>query len=100
MSLQKTIFKCYSRTKKVISTHCYSTDQNPALKTWNVLTQNVEETLGGKDYKVYPQHADIVIIGGGFIGAAIAYWLKSRAVHGLDVVIVEKDITVSNISNL
>lgn len=44
----------------------------------------------------YPEHADVVIIGGGFIGSSVAYWLKTKASHGLSVVVIEKDLSVSS----
>jgi FAD-dependent oxidoreductase domain-containing protein 1 len=40
-------------------------------------------------------HCDVVVIGGGGMGSSIAYWLKKRAREGLNVVVVEKDPTVS-----
>lgn len=45
-----------------------------------------------------PEHADIVIIGGGVIGWSVAYWLKRRLMSrdALRVVLVEKDPTVSH----
>ncbi|CAG5021462.1 unnamed protein product [Parnassius apollo] len=43
------------------------------------------------------EHADVVIIGGGFIGTSVGYWLKTRAGAGLSVVILEKDLTYSGI---
>lgn len=54
--------------------------------------------LSSKDKPfVYPEHADVVIIGGGFIGSAVAYWLKKRTAEGLSVVVLEKDFTVSSV---
>ncbi|KAJ2953547.1 hypothetical protein O0L34_g1149 [Tuta absoluta] len=50
-----------------------------------------------KKAAVYPTHADIVIIGGGFIGASVAYWLKNRAGEGLSVVVFEKDPSYRNV---
>lgn len=42
----------------------------------------------------FQSHCDILIIGGGGVGASIAYWLKKRAFSGLNVVVLEKDPTV------
>lgn len=45
--------------------------------------------------EVIPEHCDVLIIGGGAIGSAIAYWLK-QTMHKEEfhVVVVEKDPTV------
>lgn len=46
-------------------------------------------------YEIIPDQCDILIIGGGAIGSAIAYWLK-ETVHKEEfrVVVVEKDPSV------
>ncbi|XP_059059425.1 FAD-dependent oxidoreductase domain-containing protein 1-like [Achroia grisella] len=73
---------------------------NPFVKTWKVIAKDAPEFLGiNKKKPVYPEHVDIVIIGGGFIGSATAYWLKRRAADGLSIVVLEKDITYKNIQN-
>lgn len=71
----------------------YARHKNPLTKTWNVLKNDIPQLYKGKKEITYPEHADIVIIGGGLIGASVAYWLKTRAGEGLSVVIIEKDIT-------
>lgn len=43
----------------------------------------------------FQTHCDVLIIGGGGVGASIAYWLKKRGRDGLNVVVLEKDPTVS-----
>lgn len=48
-----------------------------------------------KDRYIFPSHVDICIIGGGAIGSSIAYFLKEKAKHGLNIAVVEKDKTVS-----
>lgn len=54
---------------------------------------------GGVDALIEcPNHVDIVIIGGGAMGSSIAYWLKEMSgEHGLRILVVEKDPTVSKI---
>ncbi|MCJ8742213.1 hypothetical protein PDJAM_G00079470 [Pangasius djambal] len=49
-----------------------------------------------------PEHADIVIVGGGVIGWSIAYWLKRKLMSrdALRVVVVEKDPTYSQASTV
>jgi NADPH-dependent 2,4-dienoyl-CoA reductase/sulfur reductase-like enzyme len=44
---------------------------------------------------VFPEHCDIVIIGGGAIGSSIAYWLKQRAPNAITVTVIEKDPSVN-----
>lgn len=48
-----------------------------------------------RDKTEFQSHCDVLIIGGGGVGASIAYWLKKRAFSGLNVVVLEKDCTVS-----
>lgn len=50
--------------------------------------------------EVWPGHCDVLIIGGGAIGSSIAYHLKANATDGINVVVVEKDPTVSVESNI
>lgn len=45
--------------------------------------------------KLFQTHCDVLIIGGGGVGASVAYWLKEKARNGLNVVVVERDPTVS-----
>jgi FAD-dependent oxidoreductase domain-containing protein 1 len=44
---------------------------------------------------VFPEHCDIVIIGGGAMGSSIAYWLKQRAPNAITVTVIEKDPSVN-----
>ncbi|KAJ6634451.1 FAD-dependent oxidoreductase domain-containing protein 1, partial [Pseudolycoriella hygida] len=46
----------------------------------------------------FQSHCDVLIIGGGGVGASIAYWLKKRGGHGLNVVVIEKDPTYKSAS--
>ncbi|XP_022820540.1 FAD-dependent oxidoreductase domain-containing protein 1-like [Spodoptera litura] len=74
--------------------------KNPVEKTLNIIAKDIPSYFGSKDNSIlYPEHTDIVIIGGGFIGSAIAYWLKKRAADGLSVVVLEKDFSYTNAQN-
>ncbi|KAI8427719.1 hypothetical protein MSG28_002156 [Choristoneura fumiferana] len=71
-----------------------SQSKNPFKRTWGILAEEFPIMLGlNKKPQHYPEHADVVIIGGGFIGSSVAYWLKTKASHGLSVVVIEKDLT-------
>ena len=61
------------------------------------LLKNEFKSLFSKDYMEEPEvpnATDVLIIGGGLIGASAAYWLKSRAASGLSVTLVERDFGV------
>lgn len=58
--------------------------------------EQIKDMRRRADDKEFQTHCDILIIGGGGIGSSIAYWLKKRAGDGLNVVVVEKDPTVSD----
>ncbi|KAL1123695.1 hypothetical protein AAG570_001468 [Ranatra chinensis] len=51
------------------------------------------KTLTARERDI-PRFCDVLIIGGGVMGSAIAYWLKWRTLDGLKVVVIEKDSTV------
>ena len=42
-----------------------------------------------------PRSTDILIIGGGIVGSAAAFFLKNRGPHAIDVTVVERDHCVS-----
>ncbi|XP_072211017.1 FAD-dependent oxidoreductase domain-containing protein 1 [Excalfactoria chinensis] len=49
-----------------------------------------------------PEHADVVVAGGGVLGWSVAYWLKTleNRRHGMRVVVVERDPTYSQASTV
>lgn len=92
----KTCKRLYQCAKVPLIYRSYSKDfKNPFTRTWSVLSREVPFLGLNKKQVDLPEHADVVIIGGGFIGTAVAYWLKIRAGEGLSVVVLEKDLMVS-----
>lgn len=84
------------RPTKYLYSHCtrhYTNNKHPAIKTWNVMKQDVLHYFG-KQEEFMTEHADVVIIGGGIIGSSVAYWMKTRAGKGISVAVIEKDPTV------
>lgn len=55
-----------------------------------IKTTPSDEDVMGYGIKV-PKETDILIIGGGAIGSAVAYWLKQRHPVGYKVTVIEKD---------
>lgn len=94
-------FRTVLHNKNLTGIRYYAKNNNPLEKTLNIITKDIPSYFGSKDKSiVYPEHTDIVIIGGGYIGSAVAYWLKKRAADGLSVVVLEKDFSVSEIISL
>ncbi|KAJ0181761.1 hypothetical protein K1T71_002483 [Dendrolimus kikuchii] len=87
-------------SKSNIILRSYSSNKNPMSRTWNVIKKDIPVLFGKKKDILYPEHADIVIIGGGLIGASVAYWLKTRAGEGLSIVVLEKDFTYKDYQKL
>lgn len=65
--------------------------QRKILGTTEVDIRDIRTRANDKEFQ---SHCDIVIIGGGGVGASIAYWLKKRGLDGVNVVVLEKDPTV------
>lgn len=74
----------------------------PYKRAMNILKSDMKELVNRLDglpsdrnpELELPDECDILIIGGGVIGSSIAYWLKQRALSGLNVVVLEKDSSV------
>jgi hypothetical protein len=45
-----------------------------------------------------PREADVLVIGGGLVGNACAYWIKKRNPKGVNITIVERDYGVCTMS--
>lgn len=95
MMISKSMYQTIFRTSAVSGVRYYAKNNNPLTKTMNILSNDIPEFMGLKEKVFYPEHADIVVIGAGFIGASVAYWLKKRAGEGLSVAVIDKDFSVS-----
>lgn len=65
-----------------------------------MLKEGAEPRLLGTKPVTPPRHTDILIIGGGLVGTAVAYFMKSCAERMVDVTVVERDYAVSLIVSL
>lgn len=72
--------------------------ENPVSRTFRILGKDIKKAVSINKSETsldeFPTHCDVVVIGGGAMGASIAYWLKERTGKGLRVVVVERDPTV------
>lgn len=57
--------------------------------------QDIRDIRIKRNNDEFQSHCDILIIGGGGVGSSIAYWLMRRSSGGLNVVVLEKDPSVS-----
>jgi FAD-dependent oxidoreductase domain-containing protein 1 len=64
-------------------------DFNEIVKTFNDPFDQYE------DNKLFPKTVDVLIIGGGVMGSSIAYWLQNKCRDGLNIAVVEKDLSVN-----
>lgn len=76
--------------------------ENPVLRTARILSDDLKNFFKRVKRPQHgiiegiPTHTDIVVIGGGAIGSAIAYWLKEKSNdNSFEVVVIEKDMSVS-----
>ena len=60
-----------------------------------VLKEGAAPRLTGTKSSTPPRHTDIIIIGGGLVWTAVAYFMKSSAERMVDVTVVERDYRVS-----
>ena len=72
---------------------------NPRQTRYAAPIESIDHFIQNREnVTMFQSHCDVLVIGGGGIGASIAYWLKKRAQEGLNVVVVEKDPTYKEAS--
>lgn len=87
--------------KRLVHSGRWDQGENPIWRTIRILSDDLKGLKNLKKYNEeirmqFPRHCDVVIIGGGAMGSSIAYWLKEKSgKEGLDIVVIEKDPTVS-----
>lgn len=70
---------------------------NPINRTYNILSHDVKSIIDTSmpPLQEFASHVDVLVIGGGVMGSAIAYWLKQRTGRNcFSVSVVEKDPSV------
>lgn len=75
---------------------------HPFRRTYNILKKDIVSIphhlglrMADDRDAIFPEHVDILIIGGSTIGSSAAFWLKDKAREGLRIAVIEKDSTVS-----
>lgn len=85
-------------------------NEDPIKRTFRILKNDVEKPLARiqnyfrpaninknkennkqPEYDNFQTHCDVLVIGGGAMGSSTAFWLKTKARSGLNVVVIEKD---------
>ena len=67
--------------------------QDPMERSLDILMGSKKTKFFKKDFNAY---YDVVIIGGGIMGCATAYFLANRVMDQLKVLVIERDPTVIN----
>lgn len=50
--------------------------------------------------EVLPKNFDIIVIGSGYIGTSIAYWLRERYRENQSILVIDKNLDINNIINI
>ncbi|CAL1545413.1 unnamed protein product [Lymnaea stagnalis] len=68
---------------------------------WKILREEFEGigTMKPPGLEV-PRETDILIVGGGVVGSAVAYWLKQRNPKGSNILVVERDPVYTRASSM
>ena len=88
--------------------------KDPLARTWGIIKDDILEMIGKVQHlplitgkksssaefehfkrQIFPEHCDVVVIGGGLAGVACAYYLQEATKDGLRIAVIEKDLTVS-----
>ncbi|XP_054719885.1 FAD-dependent oxidoreductase domain-containing protein 1-like [Uloborus diversus] len=82
------------KIKKYKETEKRKEEEGPLSKSYKILKDEISRYKKGQlslPPDKIPKFSDIVIIGGGIIGSAIAYALKQRAPDSFDLTVIERD---------
>lgn len=80
--------------------------ENPIQRTIRVLANDIKDVKEKYINEIapaeaFPNHVDILIIGGAAHGSSIAYWLKEKTgLKGLSIAVVEKDSSYAKCSTV
>ncbi|XP_067662237.1 FAD-dependent oxidoreductase domain-containing protein 1-like isoform X1 [Haliotis asinina] len=69
---------------------------------WKILKEEFQAVKQGQPLPTelpVPREVDILVVGGGLIGSAVAYWIKQRHPKGVSLMVLEKDMSYTRASS-
>ena len=94
----KNFFSSSTKSSETASDFSQPGEEGISKNSKETPLQKIQRETTRRSYsdEEFQTHCDVLVIGGGGVGSSVAYWLKRQARNGLNVVVVERDNTVSD----